>query len=397
MATLRLRRSIGLMSVPVTRTATATRAGDDLAKAGQNIRFFRAADGVRIASASHGQGWRLVNVACWLSHLQFDWESPVWRHLLEDLGSFTTFIRYDERGSGLSDWEIADYSLDARVGDLECVIDQLGLDRVALLGMSQGGPVAIAYAVRHPERVSHLVLLGTSDRGPLTVKLPAAKIVEFETLLNLIRIGWARENPVFRRVFTSLFIPAATDEQVRWFDDLQRMSTSTENAVRMWVERAKVNVAPLLPQVRAPTLVFHAINDQAIGFGAGRRVARGIPGARFVPLESDNHILLRDEPAWGRFVDEVRDFLAHDAARIESGLDLVRAGLSVRELEVLRLAAEGRTNLEIGDALTLSVRTVERHLSNAYDKLGVSGKAARVAAVARVVAHAGAAPGTDTG
>jgi DNA-binding NarL/FixJ family response regulator len=165
----------------------------------------------------------------------------------------------------------------------------------------------------------------------------------------------------------------------------------------MWVERAKVNVAPLLSQVRAPTLVFHALNDQGIAFGAGRRVARGIAGARFVPLESDNHILLRHEPAWGRFVDEVRDFLAHDAARIESGLDLVRAGLSVRELEVLRLAAEGRTNLEIGDALALSVRTVERHLSNAYDKLGVSGKAARAAAVARVVAHAGAAPGTDPG
>jgi DNA-binding CsgD family transcriptional regulator len=222
-------------------------------------------------------------------------------------------------------------------------------------------------------------------------------MVEFETMLNLIRIGWARENPIFRRVFTNLFIPAATEEQVRWFDDLQRMSTSTENAVRMWVERAKVNVAPLLPQVRAPTLVFHALNDQAIGFGAGRRVARGIPGARFVPLESDNHILLRDEPAWRRFVDEVRDFLAHDAARIESGLDLARAGLSVRELEVLRLAAEGRTNLEIGDALALSVRTIERHLSNTYDKLGVSGKAARAAAVARVFAHAGAARGTDTG
>jgi len=393
MATLRLGRSIGLMSVPITRTATARRAGDDLAKAGQQIRFVRAADGVRLASAAHGQGWRLVNVACWLSHLQFDWESPVWRHLLEDLGSFTTFIRYDERGSGLSDWEIADYSLDARVGDLECVIDQLGLDRVALLGMSQGGPVAIAYAVRHPERVSHLVLLGTSDRGPLTVKLPADKIVEFETLLNLIRIGWARENPVFRRVFTNLFIPDASEEQVRWFDDLQRMSTSTENAVRTWIERARVDVSPLLPQVRAPTLVFHALNDQAIPFAAGRRVARGIPGARFVPLESRNHILLKDEPAWRSFVDELRDFLATDAARLEAPFDLANARLSARELEVLRLAAEGRTNSEIGVALTLSVRTVERHLSNAYDKLGVSGKAGRAAAVAKVVASRGAASG----
>jgi len=202
---------------------------------------------------------------------------------------------------------------------------------------------------------------------------------------------------VFRRVFTNLFIPAATEDQVRWFDDLQRMSTSTENAARMWVERAQVNVAPLLAQVRVPTLVFHAVDDQAIGFGAGRRVARGIPNARFVPLESDNHILLRDEPAWDRFVEEVRDFLAHDARRVEGGLDPVRAGLSARELEVLRLAAEGRTNLEIGDAMSLSVRTVERHLSNAYDKLGVSGKAARAAAVARVVAHAAPVPTSDPG
>lgn len=374
---------------------TATPSTRDPARPAQEIRFLRAADGVRLAYAVHGSGPPLVNVACWLSHLQFDWDSPVWRHLLEDLGSFSTLVRYDERGSGLSDWHIDDYSLDARVKDLEAVIDHLGLGRVALLGMSQGGPVAIAYAARHADRVSHLVLLGTQDRGPLTARLSAERMVEFETLLNLIRIGWARENPVFRRVFTNLFIPAATEEQVRWFDDLQRMSTSTENAARMWVERAEVNVAPLLAQVRVPTLVFHAVDDQAIGFGAGRRVARGIPNARFIPLESENHILLRDEPAWNRFVEEVRDFLAHDTRRIEGGLDPVRAGLSARELEVLRLAAEGRTNLEIGDAMTLSVRTVERHLSNAYDKLGVSGKAARAAAVARVVAHTAAVPSLD--
>ncbi len=374
---------------------TATRSADEPASAGQDIRFLRAKDGVRLAYAVHGAGPPLVNVACWLSHLQFDWESPVWRHLLEDLGSFTTLVRYDERGSGLSDWEIADYSLEARVSDLEAVIDQLGFARVALLGMSQGGPVAIAYAARHPDRVSHLILLGTQDRGPLTVRLPAESVVEFETLLNLIRIGWARENPVFRRVFTNLFIPSASEEQVRWFDDLQRMSTSTENAVRMWVERANVNVAPQLAEIRVPTLVFHALNDQAIGFGAGRRVARGIAGARFVPLESQNHILLSHEPAWERFVEEVREFLREDAAQIEGGLDFLRAGLSGRELEVLRMAAAGRTNSEIGDAMALSVRTVERHLSNAYDKLGITGKAARAAAVAQVVAYAGVAPSPD--
>jgi len=156
---------------------TATPSTRDPAPPAQEIRFLRAADGVRLAYAVHGAGPPLVNVACWLSHLQFDWESPVWRHLLEDLGSFSTLVRYDERGSGLSDWRIDDYSLDARVKDLEAVVDHLGLGRVALLGMSQGGPVAIAYAARHPERVSHLVLLGTQDRGPLTARLSAERMV----------------------------------------------------------------------------------------------------------------------------------------------------------------------------------------------------------------------------
>jgi pimeloyl-ACP methyl ester carboxylesterase/DNA-binding CsgD family transcriptional regulator len=376
---------------------TAAKLHGDPAPPAQEIRFLRAPDGVRLAWALHGAGRPLVNVACWLSHLQFDWESPVWRHLLEDLGQFVTLVRYDERGSGLSDWQIADYSLEARLSDLEAVIDQLGLERVALLGMSQGGPVAVAYAARHPERVSHLVLLGTQDRGILTARLPAERMIEFDTLLNLIRIGWARANPVFRRVFTNLFIPGATDEEVRWFDDLQRMSTSTDNAVRMWVERARVNVAPLLPKVRAQTLVLHAVDDQAIPFGAGRRVARGIPGARFVPLESGNHILLRGEPAWQRFVDEVRDFLARDGNGAEGAQDPMLAALSRREVEILRLAAEGLSNVEIGEALGLSTRTVERHLSNAYDKRGVSGKSARAAAVARVVAHGARRSRTETG
>src|SRR5256885_10125900 len=157
-------------------TAAPSPSPRDSAQSAQEIRFLRADDGVRLAFAIHGDGPPLINVACWLSHLQFDWESPVRRHLLEDLGAFTTLVRYDERGSGLSDWEIADYSIDARVNDLEAVIDQLGFGRVALLGMSQGGPVAIAYAARHPERVSHLVLLGTQDRGPLTARLSAERM-----------------------------------------------------------------------------------------------------------------------------------------------------------------------------------------------------------------------------
>lgn len=358
----------------------------------QDVRFLGAPDGTRLAYAVHGEGPPLVNVSCWLSHLQFDWESPVWRHLLRDLGAFRTLVRYDERGSGLSDWQIGDYSVEARTSDLESVVDALGLERFALLGMSQGGPIALEYAVRHPERVSHLVLAGTCARGSLRRGEPSAEdLAELETHLNLIRLGWARDNPVFRRVFTNTFIPDATETQVRWFDDLQRMSTSTENAVHTRRERALVDVTHLLPQVRVPTLVLHSRGDDAIPFDEGLLLASRIRGARFVPLDSSNHILLEDEPSWGRFVAEVREFLTTEhmpATAATYPVDPDIESLTEREREILVLAAEGLSNQEIGEALTLSIRTVERHFSNIYQRLGISGKAARSAAVARSVRSA---------
>src|SRR5258706_7141371 len=193
--------------------------------AAQEIRFCRAADGVRLAYAVHGQGPPLVIDSCWLSHLQYDWQSPVWRHFLEDLGAICTVVRYDERGYGLSDWDFEDCSLEARVRDLEAVVESAGLGRFALVGMSQGGPVAITYAVRHPERLTRLVLFGawaTLARKPVDQEL-------FEAYLSMIRVGWARPDSLFRRVFTNLLIPGATEEQMRWVDALQRMSTSTRN------------------------------------------------------------------------------------------------------------------------------------------------------------------------
>jgi pimeloyl-ACP methyl ester carboxylesterase/DNA-binding CsgD family transcriptional regulator len=356
-------------------------------EAQQEIRFVRSPDGTRLAWSMHGSGQPLVNVACWLSHLQFDWQSPVWRHLLVDLGQFTTLVRYDERGSGLSDWDVEDFSLEARVRDLETIVDQTGLERFALLGMSPGGHVAIDYAVRHPERVTHLILLGAwAGGGAMT----AEELAEEETYLSMIRVGWAREDPRFRRVFTTRFIPDATPEQMAWFDDLQRLSTSAENAVKARVARRAVDVTPLLPKVRAPTLVLQARQDAATDFDEGRQLAALIPGARFVPLESRNHILLGDEPAWQVLVREVEAFLAEapaprqGSAPDDDGPNLM-ARLTARELEILRLAAQGMTNEGIAEALTLSQRTIERHLSNVYLKLGVSGKAARTAAVARLL------------
>lgn len=358
-------------SVPTTlRASTST---------DQEIRFCRGAGGVRIAYAVHGSGPPLVVVSCWLSHLQHDWQSPVWQHFLDDLGGISTLVRYDERGFGMSDWTVEDFSLDARVGDLEGVIAALGLERVALLGMSGGSDVAMAYAARHPERVTRLILYGTVSGEPEEMD-PDQRAVE-DTFRSMIRVGWAKEDPLFRRVFTRIFIPNATEEQMHWFDALQRMSTSPENAVASRIARQAVDITDEISRITAPTLVLQAVGDRATPFANAPRVAAGIPGARLVPLDSRNHILLAGEPAWTVLLHEIGAFL--EADRAEPGNPRIAVErLSQREIEVLRSAAEGMTNHQIAETLGLSVRTVERHLSNAYGKLGVAGKSARAAAVA---------------
>jgi pimeloyl-ACP methyl ester carboxylesterase/DNA-binding CsgD family transcriptional regulator len=347
----------------------------------QRIRFCRGADGVRLAYAAHGSGPPLLVVSCWLSHLQHDWQSPVWRHFLDDLGRVTSLIRYDERGFGLSDWDVSDFSLAARVADLEAIVAELGLERLSLLGMSGGAPVAMAFAAAHPERVDRLVLYGGSPLGRHTPTVTERELA----FRAMIRAGWAQEDPLFRRVFTNLFIPDASEEQMGWFDELQRMSTSTDNAVDSRVARQEVNLTDQLAGIRAPTLLLHARGDRATPFHDARLTASLIPNARLVPLESNNHILLAHEPAWSAFMEEVTAFMAPAAAsqQREDGL----TELSAREREVLHLAAEGRSNAEIAEALVLSVRTVERHLSNAYLKLGISGRTARTAAVASLLRH----------
>ncbi|WP_412538067.1 alpha/beta fold hydrolase [Longispora sp. K20-0274] len=355
--------------------------GDAAGTRRQEIRFCRSADGTRIAYAVHGQGPPLVLDSCWLSHLQYDWESPVWRHFVAELGRICTVIRYDERGYGLSDWDLRHYSTEARVADLEAVVAAAGLDRFALFGMSQGGPVSVTYTVRHPERVTRLLLFGTYAAA---VRTPEDKEL-VETFTSMIRVGWAREDPLFRRVFTNMYIPGATEEQMRWLDELQRVSTSTDNAVRLRAERHDIDVTDLLPFVAVPTLVLHAREERTVPFNEARIMASTIPGARLVPLETANHVLLADEPAWPVFLAEVTAFMAPDrAARPEAPRDPL-PDLTGREHEILRLAAAGLSNAEVAEALTLSVRTVERHLSNVYLKLGVTGRAARTAVVAELV------------
>ena len=349
----------------------------------QDVRFCRSADGTRLAYAVHGSGPPLLLASCWLSHLEFDWQSPVWRHFLLDLGRFATVVRYDERGYGLSDWDVSDYGLDARIADLEAIADAAGLERFALLGMSQGGPVAISYATRHPDRLTRLVLYGTYavaiSRDPEGVELE-------QTFQQMIKVGFGRKDSTFRRVFTTLMIPGASAEQAGWLDDLQAMATCTDNAVRSRAARVQVDVAGLLPDVAAPTLVVHARGDRMVDFARGRELAARIPRARLVMLDSENHITLAGEPAWPVFVDELAAFLTADrvAARVP---DAVLRSLTDRELDVLRLVGRGNDNQQVAQQLALSVRTVERHLTSIYAKLGLSGRSARAAAVARLLTH----------
>ena len=342
----------------------------------QRVRFCTAPDGVQLAYAVSGNGPPLVRVATWLTHLDYDWESPVWRHWLEGLGRDNTFLRYDERGCGLSDREVENLSVDAWVADLGSVVDAAELERFSLLGISQGAAIALGYAARHPERVSSLILYGGFARGALR-RDGDARIRE-EALISVIRAGWADPDPAFRHLFTTLFLPNGTPEQMAWYDELQRRSTSAATAARLYEARGNIDVVELATHVAVRTLVVHARDDRVVPLDEGRSLGALIPGAQLVILESSNHILLSDEPAWNTFLSEVHGFLGTVRTPATPTVD----NLSRRELEVLALVAAGLTNEAIADRLCLSVRTVERHLSNVYAKLGVSGKSARAAAAA---------------
>jgi pimeloyl-ACP methyl ester carboxylesterase/DNA-binding CsgD family transcriptional regulator len=350
------------------------------------VRFCRSTDGVRIAYARYGQGPPLVISTCWLSHLEYDLESPVWRHFIEDLGEVATLIRFDERGHGLSDWQVPDFAFESRIADLEAVVEAAGLDRFALLGMAQGGPVAIAYAHRHPDRVSRLILHG-SGAATLSGSPDSAQLDDVFT--RMIEVGWARPEGRFRRVFTDMLIPGATPEQMTWVDALMRTSTSTENAVEFRRQRRNVDVTELLTALDVPTLVLHARGDQMVDLANGRLLAAGIPGARLVTLESNNHVLLADEPAWPVFRREVTEFVAADrepahppAKTTGHAASHALNSLTTREREVLQLVANGQDNRDIAEALSLSPRTVERHLQTIYRKLELTGSAQRTAAAA---------------
>ena len=330
----------------------------------QTIRYLVTSDGVRMAWAEAGSGPPLVKASNWLSHLEFDWESPVWRHWIRFFSNHFRFVRYDERGCGLTDWDAADLSLERRTEDLEEVIDAAKLDRpMTLLGISQGGATCITYAVRHPERISRLILYGAYARGVWRRGQPDAER-EFRAIIDLVRVGWAKDNPAFRQVFTSRFIPSGTEEQIRWFNELARKTTSPAIAATILDIRGHIDVVDLLGQIRVPTLVLHGRDDAVVPFAEGKLLASQIPNAEFVELDSRNHVLLEHEPAWKRFCEAVLEFT-------EENHGLPFASLSPREREILSLLTEGLSNADIAARLGISGKTVRNHLSNLFDKLGV--------------------------
>jgi pimeloyl-ACP methyl ester carboxylesterase len=254
----------------------------------------------------------LVKAAHWLSHLDYDWESSVWRHWLTELSGRFRLVRYDERGCGLSDWDIERFAFDDWVDDLEAVVDAAGLERFSLLGISQGGSVAIAYAVRHPERVSHLVLLGASAQGRRKRARTSDELELAEARIDMVRLGWGRPDPTYRQIFVARFLPDATQEQWRSFDELQRRSTSPENAWRFVDEFGNIDVTGIAPRLTVPTLIMCSRREPDNTFEQSRLLAALIPGSRLVPLDSSNHLLPERDPAWKHFLAEIDAFLLGD-------------------------------------------------------------------------------------
>ena len=348
----------------------------------QNIGFCASADGTRIAVASCGAGAVILRAAHWLSHVDYDLDSPVWRPWVERLSARNRFVRYDPRGCGLSDRFVADLSLAAWHADLETVAASIPEPRFVLLGVSQGGALAMTYARKHPERVSHLVLMNAYGQGARTRATTDAERLEAETMVNFVRIGWGRANPAYCQFFTNLFIPGGTPEQHRWWGDLERATATSEVAARLLHEMQGVDVLDLAAELDVPTLIFHSRGDMRVPFEQGCKLAAVIPRSRFVPLDSDNHVLLPDEPAWKVFHDECSRFLGQEEV---GPLRAVReAGLTPAEGTVLQLVAEGLDNRTIAARLGKREKTVRNQVSSIIEKLRVSSRAQAIVAALSV-------------
>lgn len=337
------------------------------------IRFCKSLDGTRLAYAQEGRGPAMIEVATWLNHVEYDWKSPLWKTRLTELTKSYTLSRYDGRGCGLSDQDPKTLTFDDLVADLEAVVEAARLNRFVLLGCCQGGPVAIAYAARHPERVSHLILYGAYARGKLARNPSQQDFDEAETMLKLVELGWGHDNPAFRQVYTSLLVPDSKPDQYSWFLDMQRMTISPQNVVLLMRSLDQIEISALLPNIQVPTLILHARHDRRVPFAEGQLIASSIPNAEFVPLESRNHLLLEHQPAWRQFLDEIARFVRGNRAADAGSTEFLE--LTAREREVLDLIARGLDNAHIAGSLSLSEKTVRNHINSIFAKLGTPNRA----------------------
>jgi pimeloyl-ACP methyl ester carboxylesterase len=333
----------------------------------QQIRFCKSFDGTRLAYAVTGEGPPLVKAPHWLTHLEYEVESPIWREWIEELSRTHTLVRMDARGCGLSERD-AEFSFAHYVNDLEAVIDAVGFERFSLLGHSQSGAISVEYAARHPQRVGHLALLGAYARGSLRRGLSPERIAELEAVLKLVEVAWGGDDPAYRNLFSWQFAPGATPAQLASFSELQRRSTTPHNAARILRSFTVIDVTQSAQSVACPTLLLHGRDDSRVPFSQGVELASLIPGARLVPLDTPNHILVSHDPAWRRFFEELRAFLPGAARR-------VLPALTSREGEIVELLARGLDNAQIAAHLGMSEKTVRNHITHIFDKLGVESRA----------------------
>ena len=339
----------------------------------QNIRFCTTPDGAQLAYAISGEGSPLVMSASWLTHLEHQWRSLAWRPWLDAFTCDHKVLRHDSRGCGLSDRDVSNFSFETWVRDLECVIEAADFRRFALVGTCWGGPIAIEYAARHPERVSRLVLYGTYALGQRRRAYPSNEGLErARIMLDLTRLGWGQENHAFLQVWASRFQPGGTLEHLRSWCDQQRAATSAKTAVQLLEIGFDVDVREAARKVKCPVLIVHPERDMIAPIAEGRALASLIPDCRFVQLDSENHMPLADEPAWTQLVAEVRSFLAEpECTRTPGGNGLPLEELTPRERAVLEGIAEGLDNAEIAACLHLSEKTVRNHITRVFDKIGV--------------------------
>lgn len=338
------------------------------------VHYCTTADGVRIAFEQSGAGPAVVKSANWMSHLDEDRDSPLGRPWLDLLSQGRRLIRFDGRGYGLSERDPPALNFEGMVADLEAVADAARLDRFPLVGFCHGGPIAIAYAVRHPERVSALVLCGTYAQGRAVRDRSPADAAERELLLQMIELGWGQNTPAYRQVFASRAMPEASAQAHAAFCAIQHASATPQQAQHLTRLFWQIDVSALLAQVRCPVLVLHARRDEVVPFAQGQLLAQRIGGARFIALDSSNHDLQADEPAWAVLCESVRDFLAEHAgaARPVDGRDL--QSLTPREREVLEQVARGLDNEEIAATLFMSEKTVRNHVTAIFAKLDFSSR-----------------------